>query len=109
MAGFEEKKAELEKLGVSVYAASVDPVDRAKEVADPLSFPVCHGVTREQGDRLGSWWDEKRDCIQPSEFVLDKSGRVLSSTYSSSPIGRLDAADVVSLLGFLKSRKKKKS
>jgi peroxiredoxin len=108
LAGFEENKQKLAELGVSVFAASVDSEERAREVADSgLSFPVAHGVTREDADRLGSWWEGRRNYIQPSEFVIRKDGRVISSTYSSAPIGRLDAADVVSLLGFLAARAKK--
>ncbi len=114
MAAFEEKRKELATLGVSVYAAAVDPEEKSREIADSgISFPLGHGVTRELADRLGSWWDERRDFIQPSEFVIDRSGRILSSTYSSSPIGRTDPGDVLSLLGFLEARKnearKKKS
>ena len=109
MDGFEKEKEALDELGVSVYAASVDSEERAREVVDSgLSFRMGHGVTREQGDALGSWWDERRDFIQPSEFVLDQSGRVLASSYSSSPIARMDAEDVLSMLRFVEARKNKK-
>jgi hypothetical protein len=56
---------------------------------------------------LDSFWDENRDFIQPSEFVVTKKGRVLSSTYSSSPIGRTDPEEALVLLGFIDSMKKK--
>lgn len=108
MAGFEEKKAELDALGVKVVAASVDAEDKASEVAEGLSFPVAHGVTREDGEKLGSWWDERRDYIQPSEFVIDRDGRILNSSYSDGPLARLAAEDVVSLLGFIEARRKQK-
>ena len=55
-----------------------------------LPFPVAHDVSRQQGDTIGAWWDEKRDFIQPSEFILNHKGRVMHSTYSSSPVGRTD-------------------
>ncbi len=109
MSSFEEKKAELAELGVSVYAAAVDPEEKSKEVADSgISFPLGYGVTREIGERLGSWWDEGRDFIQPSEFVISQGGRILSSTYSSSPIGRTDPGDVISLLRFMAARRKQR-
>ncbi len=106
MAGFEDKLAEIEAQGALVYAASVDPQDKAAEVADGLSFPLAYGVTREDADKLGSWWEDRRAIIQPSEFVVDRDGKVLTSTYSSGPIGRFDAAAVVRLLTFYESRKK---
>jgi len=38
--------------------------------------------------------------------VLTASGRVLASTYSSSPIGRMDPDETLSLVRMLASRKK---
>ena len=98
MVGFEKLKPELDALGVKIVAASIDPIDKAKEVAAELSFPVGYGVTRTQADQLGSWWEERRSIIQPSEFLLAADGKVRSATYSSGPIGRVDAADVVKLV-----------
>ena len=100
MAGFEKLKPELEALGVKVVAASVDPLDKAREVAAGLSFPVGYGVTRAQADQLGSWWEERRSIIQPSEFIVAADGKVRAATYSSGPIGRVDAADVVKIVNF---------
>ena len=100
MAGFEKTRPELEALGVKVLAASTDPLDKAREVAGELSFPVAYGVTREQADRIGAWWEERRGIVQPAEFVLAADGTVRSATYSSGPIGRVDAADVVKLVNF---------
>jgi len=100
LAGFEKHRAELEALGVKIVAASIDPIDKAKEVAAELSFPVGYGVTRAVADQLGSWWEERRGLIQPSEFLVGADGKVRSATYSTGPIGRVDAADVVRLVNF---------
>ena len=100
MAGFAKLYPELQALGAGALAASVDPLDKAKEVAAELPFPVAYGVTRAQADAIGAWWEERRSIVQPSEFVLDAGGKVVSSTYSSGPIGRVDAADVVKLINF---------
>ena len=101
MAGFEAIKGELDDAGVAILAASVDPVEKAAEVQEGLSFPIAHGVTKEQADTIGSWWEERRAIIQPSEFVLDSDGKVLSATYSTGPIGRLDAGDALKLISFI--------
>lgn len=103
---FEASKAELAALGVSVVAASVDPPDKAKLVADEVSFPVGHGVTRDIADAVGAFWEERRSIIQPSELVLNEEGRVLASSYSAGPIGRIDPADVVRFVRFVESRKR---
>jgi len=100
LAAFEKAKPDLEALGIKVVAASVDPLDKAKEVAADLSFPIGYGVTRAMADRLGSWWEDRRSIIQPSEFIVDAAGKVRTSTYSSGPIGRMDPADVIRLVNF---------
>jgi len=105
LVGFEFEKAVLETLGVKVLAASIDPEDRAKEVSDEVTYPVGYGVTYEQATLLGSWWEDRRKIIQPSEFLLDADGLVLLSSYSAGPLGRVDAADVTRLVTFLEKRK----
>jgi peroxiredoxin len=100
LAGFEELRPELDALGVKVLAASVDPLEKARDVAAELSFPIAYGVTREQADSIGAWWEDRRAIVQPSEFLLAADGKVRAATYSSGPIGRIDAADVVKLVNF---------
>lgn len=63
-------------------------------------------MTREQTDRIGAWWEEKRGHVQPSEFLLTPSGRVLGSLYASSPVGRMDPEEALTLVRILASRKK---
>ena len=84
----------------------MDSEEETEKVAAELGFPVAHGVTREMGDRIGAWWEERRNHIQPSEFVLTPSGRVLGSLYSSSPVGRMDPEETLSLVRILASRSK---
>ena len=76
-------------------------------MAEDLKIPIAYGVNRDQGNALGAWWDERRDFIQPSEFVLSQSGRVMFSTYSNSPVGRMDPAETLTLIQFLNAQKAK--
>jgi len=107
LAGFEKARQDLEAVGAKVVAASIDPLDKAKEVAAELSFPVAYGVTRETADRIGAWWEDRRGIVQPSEFVVGASGKVMASSYSSGPIGRIEASDVVKLINFHEKQAKK--
>ncbi len=107
MDGYASHKDELEAAGVKVVAASVDPLDKAKEVADAVNFPIGYGVTRETADTLGSYWEDRRDIVQPSEFVVDDQGKIVAASYSDGPLGRIDAADVVKLVNFYESQKNK--
>jgi peroxiredoxin len=105
LVGFENIKKELDAMGAQVVAASIDPIDKAQEVANDVSFPVAHGVTKANADAIGAWWEDRRQIIQPSEFILNAEGKVVVSSYSDGPLGRIDAADVVKLINFYESRK----
>ncbi len=100
MGGFSEHYSELGGLNASIIAASTDNLENSSEIAADKPFPVAHGVTREQADTLGSWWEDRRGLIQPSDFILNHEGKVLSSTYSTGPIGRLEAIDAVRFIQF---------
>jgi peroxiredoxin len=107
LVGFAENKAELDALGIKVAAASVDPLDKAKEIADEVNFPVGYGVTKDLADTLGSWWEPNRQIIQPTELILNADNKVVASSYSDGPLARTQAADVISLVKIYDSRAKK--
>lgn len=106
MVGFAENKAELDALGIKVAAASVDPLDKAKEVADVVNFPVGYGVTKDIANALGSWWMPGREAIQPTELVLNAENKVVASSYSDGPLARTQATDVISLVKIYDARAK---
>ena len=85
----------------------MDDLAKTSEVAQDLDIQVAYGITREQGDAMGAWWETRRDHIQPSEFVLSQSGRVMFSTYSNSPVGRMDPEETLTLLKFLNAQRAK--
>ena len=95
----------MRKIGASIYAASVDNEEKAAELAADLSYPVGYGLTRADADSIGAWWEERRSIFHATEFLLGQDGTVMSSTYSSGPIGRMDAQDVVKMINFRESQK----
>ena len=92
-------------MGITILAASVDPLEKATEVQGGLNFPIAYGVTRDHAAAIDAWWEDRRSIIQPSEFVLDGGGKVLSATYSTGPVGRMDAGDALRLVKFLEKKK----
>ena len=104
MVGFENEKEGLEKLDAKVVAISVDEQEDAQKVALEVSFPVAHSATKDDGDAVGAWWGEPRGMIQPSEFVIGPDRKVMTSSYSSGPLARMDAADVIKWLTRRESR-----
>jgi peroxiredoxin len=105
LVGYEERRSELDALGAEVVAASVDPIDKAKEVAAEVSYPIGYEVTRADAEALDSWWEQRRSIMQPSEFIVGADGKVLASSYSDGPLGRIDAADVIRWINFRESQK----
>ena len=97
-------KDEFAALGTTLFAATVDDLEKTAAVAAELSFPVAYGVTRADADAIGAWWEPRRDHIQPSEFWLRGDGRVIGSTYSNLPIGRMDPEETLTLLRFIAKR-----
>ena len=107
MVGYEERLDAFEALDTRIIAGTVDSEEKTLKVAEPLSFPVAFGMTRSDGDTIGAWWDDRGDYIQPSEFILH-GDKVIASTYSNSPVGRMDPAETLTMIEFITAMAKKK-
>lgn len=88
-------------MGARILAGTNDTQEQTLEVAKDLGFPIAFGMTQSDAQTIGAWWEPRRNHIQPSEFILTQAGRVLSSNYSSSPVGRMDPAETLTLMSFL--------
>ena len=73
-----------------------------------MSFPIGYEVPRSVADALGSWWEDRRGLIQPSEFLIREDGSVVASSYSDGPIGRFDAEAVLAVVRFYDKQAAKK-
>ncbi len=93
-------KSQLEEMELTIFAISTDNLDQATEVVGKgLTFPVAYGATKEDGEKLGSWWSDDHDgYIQPSEFLLGRGGTVLGAMYASGPVGRMGADEAVRMI-----------
>ena len=110
LATYEAKKAELEALGATIFAASVDAVEQAQEVVSHgLTFPVAYGITREESALFGAWWERERGFIQPAEFLLGRGAVVLGSMYASGPVGRMGADEAVRLITTRERRRREQA
>lgn len=107
LSGFEERRAAFENEGVGIIAGSVDSKEKTDAFADGKAFPFAYGMSREDADALGAWWQEERAFIQPVELLLAQNGEVLYSSYADGPIGRMDPAETLSFVHFLNRQAKK--
>lgn len=62
-------------------------------------------MNREHSDRLGAWWEEEKEYMQPSEFIVDKEGKVVYSAYADGPLGRMGPQETLDLLKHLNQEK----
>ena len=107
LSGYEERRAAFEAEDVAIIAASVDPEDKTAELAADKGYPFAHSMSREDGLKLGAWYQEERKFIQPAEFILSDSGKVLYSSYADGPVGRMDPQETLVFARYLKEMREK--
>ena len=109
MAAFERAQPKLAEEGITVVAASTDPLEKAKETVSEhsLTFPVGYGLAlKETAAVLGAFYEERRHILQSTGFVVKPDRTIVVSQYSSGSIGRLIWQDVLGLVQFYKKSPK---
>ena len=104
---FERASDKLDALQVKVVALSVDDEATTRELITKhrLTFPVGHSADAAAiHEATGAFVNSDPVYLQSTGFVLDPSGNVIVSVYSSGAIGRLVPEDVVGLVKYLKSK-----
>jgi peroxiredoxin len=102
---FQRAADELDALGVSIASVSVDDETTAAELvaANNLTFPVGHSAdARALAAATGAFVNDNPLYVQSTGFVLDTTGNVVVSVYSSGAIGRLVPDDVLGLVRYVK-------
>jgi peroxiredoxin len=107
LGGFQRASERLTAAGIKVVALSVD--DEAATVGTiekfKLSFPVGHSADAEKiASITGAYTNESPRYLQSTGFVLAPDGKILNAVYSSGPLGRLVAEDVIGMVTYLKSK-----
>ena len=128
MEGYRKHRVLFERLGASIFAASVDSLDDTKLLANGKCFPnrekemgftLCYGVNQKIAKDLGAYWYDheqgknkyyymgaSKNFMQPAEFVIDCDlKKVISCTYCVGGLGRMNAGDVVGLLSGIQDKK----
>jgi peroxiredoxin len=100
---FQRATESFTEVGASVVALSVDDEATTAELIAKhgLTFPVGHSADAAAiSDATGAFVDPAGGFLQSTGFVLDPSGKVVLSVYSSGAIGRLVPEDVVGLIRY---------
>lgn len=104
--GFERAHDALVEAGGEVVSLSVDDEATTAALIEKLglSFPVGHSAdARKLAGLTGAFVSHEPVHLQATGFVLDPTGHVVVSTYSSGAIGRITAEDTVGLINYVKS------
>ena len=107
LAGFQRASEKLAEAGIRVVALSVD--DEATTVGTiekfKLSFPVGHSADVEKlASITGAYTNDSPRYLQATGFLLAPDGKIVNAVYSSGPLGRLVAEDVIGMVTYLKSK-----
>jgi peroxiredoxin len=102
---FQRATSSLTDVGARVVALSVDDEATTSELIAKhgLTFPVGHSADpTEVAAATGAFVSGDPPFLQSTGFVLDPSGRVVVSVYSSGAIGRLVPDDVIGMIRYLR-------
>ena len=107
LAGFQHTSEKLATLGIKVVALSVDDEAATGGTVEKhkLKFPVGHSADVDKVAAItGAYINETpRRYLEATGFVLAPDGRLLNAVYSSGPLGRLVAEDVMGMVAYLRS------
>ena len=102
---------EFESEQIKIIAGSVDSMEKAKETVERigLTYPVAFGMDAETISRVtGAYYDKNKKFIHAAGFLIRPDNTLEVVCYSSGPIGRFVAQDVLRLVRFYKSKNKSK-
>jgi peroxiredoxin len=108
LADFQEHIEEFRQENIDVIALSVDPLDKAKEMAERVraTFPIGYGLkVPEDADKVGAYWEERRKIIHATNFIIGSDKKLTQACYATGPIGRIVAEDALRSIQGAKKRK----
>jgi peroxiredoxin len=106
LADFQGLVPEFKSEQIKVVAASADPIEKARETIDKLgiTFPVGYGLIAEEVSRItGAYYHEQKKHLHATDFLLRPEKSIVVACYSTGPIGRFAAKDVLKVVKFYKS------
>ena len=108
LADFQSAIGELGAEQISLFAASADPIEKAKETAEKLkiTYPLAYGLNAEEVSEItGSYYEKEKKFLQPTNFLIRPDKTIEVASYSSGPISRFVAKGVIMLVKHYKSKK----
>jgi peroxiredoxin len=101
LADYQAKLGDLQALDIALVAASVDPKETAGKTVNDLGlkFPVAYGLDAQAvSSATGAFFEPEKKFLHATGFLLKPDGKIQVAAYSTGPLGRLTASDVVQLV-----------
>lgn len=100
MADFDTNGSLLKQLGLTVVAASVDTVEETANLAEGLRLRYVKILAEVDGpavaESTGAFLQTgDRTFLHATGFLLDSDGAIVNAVYSTGPIGRFTANDIL--------------
>ena len=83
----------------------MDNLEDAQKMVErrKLTFSLAYGMdAKEFAGMTGAFFDDKEDFIHATNFIIRPEGIIDDAVYSTGPIGRLTAADTLTLIDYRK-------
>jgi len=103
LADFQSHILEYEAQGIAVVAASVDSLQDAMTTVSrhQLAFPVAYGLDGPAvAAQTVAFWEKEKGFLHATGFILTPTGAVAAALYSTGPIGRYVAKEVLGWITF---------
>ncbi len=84
----------------------MDTEEQAKGTVEEcgVNFPVGYGIDNKAVSELtGCFYEEKRQILHSTGYIVKPDGTVAVGVYSTGPIGRLVWQDVVAMVQYMKN------
>lgn len=108
LADYQAHIDQFKEENVDIIALSVDPIDKAKEMAERVkaTFSIGYGLqVPRDADKVGAYWEERRKIIHATNFIIDADKKVTQACFATGPIGRIVAEDALRSVQGAKKRK----
>lgn len=87
------------ELGIKVVGGSVDPVEKVQALRSGLyvGFPMWGQLDAPtvSADTGAAYQDGERVFLHGTAFLINPDGEIAQSLYSTGPIGRFTASDII--------------
>ena len=109
LADFQKWSRKFEEEDARIMAGSIDSIEKTKETVEKLgiTYPVAYSLSAVEISRItGAYYDRDNQSLCPTGFLLRPDKTIDVACYSSGPVGRFVAKDLLGLIKFYRMQKK---